>query len=87
LFYYGARMAPKRKAAAAADLTPARRLRPALICLNVLYVALGAGLLTWAESNRMRFLSDPRAAALAGVFVQHFIIRNVRLSLKGRKQM
>jgi hypothetical protein len=83
LFYYGARLALKKKAAASAGLTPAQRLTLAFVCLNVLYVALGAGLLTWAESNRMRFLSDPLSAALAGVFVQHFIIRNVRLSTGG----
>lgn len=87
LFYYAARLALKKKAAAAAGLRPAQRLTLAFVCLNVLYVALGAGLLTWAESNRMRFLSDPLSAVLAGVFVQHFIIRKVRLSLKGSKQM
>ena len=85
LFYYGARLALKKKAAAAAGLTAAQRLTLSFICFNVLYVALGAGLLTWAESNRMRFLSDPLSAALAGVFVQHFIIRNVRLSLRSRE--
>ena len=85
LFYYGARLALKKDAAAAAGLTAAQRLTLSFICFNVLYVALGAGLLTWAESNRMRFLSDPLSAALAGVFVQHFIIRNVRLSLRGGK--
>ena len=85
LFYYGARLALKKKAAASAGLTPAQRLTLAFVCFNVLYVALGAGLLTWAESNRMRFLSDPLSAALAGVFVQHFIIRNVRRSMGGNK--
>ena len=86
LLYYGARLALKRDAAAAAGLTAAQRLTLSFICFNVLYVALGAGLLTWAESNRMRFLSDPLSAALAGVFVQHFIIRNVRLSMKGGRR-
>jgi hypothetical protein len=85
LFYYGARFALKRGGAAAPGLGGAQRLTLAFICFNILWVGLAATMLGWAESNRMRFLSDPLAAALAGVFVQHFIIRNVRLSRRGGK--
>ncbi|MGD8719651.1 MAG: hypothetical protein PVH29_12630 [Candidatus Zixiibacteriota bacterium] len=85
LLFYGVRLASKRDAAASAGLTAAGRLTLAFICFTILYVAAAAGMLTWAESNRIRFLSDPLSAALAGVFVQHFIVASVRRSLQGGK--
>jgi hypothetical protein len=85
VLFYGVRLASKRGSAASAGLTAAGRLTLAFICFTVLYVAAAAGMLTWAESNRIRFLSDPLSAALAGVFIQHFIIGSVRRSLQGGK--
>jgi len=81
LVYYGFRLVLKRDAAAAAGLSREQRLTALYVCFNVIYVALAGTMFNWAESNRMRFLSDPLYVALLGVFVQHFLVRNVRASL------
>jgi len=81
LAFYGLRLALRRAAAAAAGLSPGQRLTVLYVCANAIYIALAGTAFNWAESNRMRFLSDPLYVALLGLFVQHFLVRNVRRSL------
>ncbi len=81
LAFYGLRLALGRGVAAAAGLSRGQRLTVLYLCFNVIFVALAGTAFNWAESNRMRFLSDPLYVALLGLFVQHFLIRRVRSSL------
>lgn len=81
LAFYGLRLALRRGAAAAAGLSWGQRLTVLYVCVNVIYVTLAGTAFNWAESNRMRFLSDPLYVALLGLFVQHFLVRSVRSSL------
>jgi hypothetical protein len=80
LAFYGFRLA-LRRGAAAAVLSRGQRLTVLYLCVNVIYVTLAGTAFNWAESNRMRFLTDPLYVALLGVFIQHFLVRSVRSSL------
>lgn len=79
LVYFGFRLA--WRPGEAAGLSRPQRLTISYVCVNVIYVALAGTMFNWAESNRMRFLSDPLYVVLLGLFVQHFLVRSIRSSL------
>jgi hypothetical protein len=75
LLYYGFRTALRKETFGEGALARNRRRTVLFICFNVLYVALVANGFSWAETNRMRFATDPLYAVLLGLFIQYAVLR------------
>jgi hypothetical protein len=75
LLYYGFRAALGKKTLGAGAPARARRLTALYVCFTILYVALVANSFSWAETNRMRFPTDPLYVVLLGLFIQYAVSR------------
>ncbi len=75
LLYYGFRAASRKGIFGEGAVARNRRRTVLYVCGVVLYVALVANGFSWAETNRMRFATDPLYAVLLGVFIQYAVLR------------
>jgi hypothetical protein len=75
LLYYGFKAALGKKVFGEGAAARARRLTALYVCFTILYVALVANSFSWAETNRMRFPTDPLYVVLAGLFIQYGVLR------------
>jgi hypothetical protein len=71
LLYYGSRTALRKGSFGEGAVARNRRRTVLYICGVVLYVALVANGFSWAETNRMRFATDPFYAVLLGLFIEY----------------
>jgi hypothetical protein len=60
------------------------RLLILYMCFNIVFVAVLGNLLSSAETNRYRFLTDPFYAILGGVFLQHLVVRRLGAAIRSR---
>lgn len=75
LLYYGFRTALGKKTFGEGAAARARRLTVLYVCFTILYVALVVNGFSWAETNRMRFPTDPLYVVLLGLFIQYAVLR------------
>lgn len=75
LLYYGFRTALGKKTFGEGAVPRTRRLTVLYVCFTVIYVALVANSFSWAETNRMRFPTDPLYVVLLGLFIQYAVLR------------
>jgi hypothetical protein len=75
LFFYGVKSALGKGALGEGERARARRLTVLYVCFNIFYVAFVVNGFSWAETNRMRFPTDPLYVVLLGVFVQYAVLR------------
>jgi hypothetical protein len=74
LLYYGLSAALRKKPLGESEPARARRLTLLYVCFNILYLALVSNSFSWAETNRMRFTTDPLYAVLLGLFIQYAVL-------------
>jgi hypothetical protein len=75
LLYYGFRAASRKETFGEGAVGRNRRRTVLYVCGCVLYVALVANGFSWAETNRMRFATDPLYAVLLGLFIEYAVLR------------
>jgi hypothetical protein len=75
LLYYGFRTALRKGTFGEGAVARNRRRTALYVCGVVLYVALVANGFSWAETNRIRFATDPLYAVILGLFIQYAVLR------------
>ncbi len=84
LLLYGLRAALTKRPLGEGAPARARRLTLLYVCFNILYLALVSNSFSWAETNRMRFTTDPLYAVLLGLFIQYAVLGGAARARAGR---
>jgi hypothetical protein len=75
LFFYGVKSALGKGTFGEGLAARARRPAALYVCFNIFYVAFVVNGFSWAETNRMRFPTDPLYVVLLGLFIQYAVLR------------